>query len=318
MRLPVLQTSLSLLVRSDDAKEFAENSKSKNTKRAYKASWQDFRYYCLYRNVKYLPASAGDVTDYIAFCGKGGLKVSTINVRLAAISLAHRLNGFADPTQDESVKSVMSGIRRKVGTRPVQKEPLLLASLKRIVAALPDNLTGIRDKAILLTHWAGAFRRNELMNLNVADLKFTQYGVTILLRRSKTDQAGVGFEKQIPYLKNEAVCPVRALQTWIERAEITDGPLFRKIDRWGKVGKKHLADRYAADLIKESVAKLGLDPRKYSGHSPRAGFVTDSAEKGIPALSIAAQTGQTLQTIARYQRSAGVVAREAVKKAFGE
>ncbi len=298
--------------------KYAKSSRAENTVKAYKASWSDFHIWCVDRGVSSLPALPAEVAEYLAWCADGGLKTSTIGLRISAISSVHLLNRYPDPTKDESVKTVMAGIRREIGTRPAQKEPLLLAGLEKIVALQPNNLTGIRNRAIVLTHWAGAFRRGELMGLNVDDLKFTQHGVTILLRKSKTDQAGTGIEKSIPYLKNQSVCPVRALQAWIKKSGITDGPLFRKIDRHGKIWKTRLWDRFAADLVKTGVAKIGLDPKKYSGHSPRAGYVTEAAEKGIPALSIAAVTYQSLQTIARYQRSAGVVARDAVRKAFGE
>lgn len=303
---------------SPRVRKYAKSSRAKNTVRAYKASWQDFYVYCVDRGIAPLPAHPADLADYLAWCADAKMKASTIAMRISAISNVHKISKYPDPTKDEGVVELMKGIRREIGTRSNQKEPLLLSGLEKIVKLLPDNLTGVRDKAILLTHWASAFRRNELMGLNVDDLKFTQHGVTILLRKSKTDQAGVGMEKAIPYLKNESMCPVRAIQAWLKQSGITDGPLFRKIDRHGKIWKTRLWDHYAANLIKSGVAKIGLDPKKYSGHSPRAGYVTEAVEKGIPALSIAAVTGQTLQTVARYQRSAGTVARDAVKKAFGE
>ena len=307
--LPVISKRVQYFVNADMAD---------NSRKAYEIAWIDFTTYCSDRNIQPAPASPNDLAEYLVFCADGGLRVSTIKLRIASISKYHSINNLPDPTKNGIIKSVMGGIKRKMYVRPNQKKPLSRAGLTRIVAGMPDNLTGVRNKAIILIHWAGGFRRGELLDLNINDLEFIDSGVKILIRKSKTDQSGHGFVKTIPFIKETDVCPVLALRNWIEKSGITDGPVFRKIDRWGKVGTKRLWSRIEADIIKRGVSSIGLDPKKYSGHSPRTGFVTESVERGVDGLSIAAVTGQTLQTIAKYQRSAGVVAQQAIKKAFGE
>jgi integrase len=49
----------------------------------------------------------------------------------------------------------------------------------------------LRDKAILLLGFAGAFRRSEIVGLQVRDIQISDAGLIITLRRSKTDQEGV-------------------------------------------------------------------------------------------------------------------------------
>ena len=105
-----------------------------------------------------------------------------------------------------------------------------------MVAALPDDLPGLRDKAILLVGFAGAFRRSEIVGLQVRDVQSSDAGLIITLRRSKTDQEGASFTKGIPIGTSSATCPKCALETWLQLAGITSGPSFGQWiagDTWG-------------------------------------------------------------------------------------
>jgi site-specific recombinase XerD len=88
------------------------------------------------------------------------------------------------------VRETFKGIRRTLGSAPAQKAPLLASDMRALVDALPTTLAGARDRALLLVGFAGAFRRTELVGLTVADCVFGPEGLTIALRRSKTDQDG--------------------------------------------------------------------------------------------------------------------------------
>lgn len=301
------------------AKRFAENTRAANTKRAYKAAWKDFNIYCATRSLRSLPTKPADVAEYIAFCAEGGLSVSTIEVRLAAIALAHKFGKHADPTTDDVVDSVMRGIRRELKTRPTQKSPILLDGLRRMVALLPDSLIGIRDRAIILVGWGGAFRRSELVKLDISDVRFDQRGMSLMIRSSKTDQEGKGANQDIPYLDDKTICPVTALKRWLDESQITSGPLFRKVDRWGRIGQHRLTDQVVALITKRMAESIGLDKRNFAGHSLRSGIVTELAQQGEGALQIQNITRhRSLNTIIEYQRTTGAAMRQTVKKAFGE
>jgi integrase len=108
-----------------------------------------------------------------------------------------------------------------------------------MVAALPDDLPGLRDKAILLLGFAGAFRRSEIVGLQVREIQIGDAGLIITLRRSKTDQEGASFTKGIPIGTSAASCPKCALEARLQLAGITAGAIFRPIDRWDMWGQKH-------------------------------------------------------------------------------
>ncbi|MGH3743265.1 MAG: site-specific integrase [Mycobacteriales bacterium] len=116
-------------------------------------------------------------------------------------------------------------------------------------------------------------------------------GLTVHLRRSKTDQEGEGRTVGIPYGSNPATCPVRAWRAWVESAGITDGPAFRPVNRGGRVGANRLSDRSVADIVKRHAATAGIDTDQVSGHSLRAGLATSAAAAGVSERVIAAATG---------------------------
>jgi integrase len=111
------------------------------------------------------------------------------------------------------------------------KPPILTPLLRQMEMALPDDLSGLRDKAILLVGFAGAFRRSEIVGLQVRDVQSSDAGLIITLRRSKTDQEGASFTKGIPIGTSDATCPKCALEAWLQLAGITTGPIFRPVDR---------------------------------------------------------------------------------------
>jgi integrase len=97
---------------------------------------------------------------------------------------------------------VWAGIRRAKGTAQAGKAPTLTADIRAMVAALPDIRLGLRDRALLLLGFAGAFRRSELVALDVRDLEVSRAGLVVTLRRNKTDQDGEGCKLGVPYGAN--------------------------------------------------------------------------------------------------------------------
>src|SRR3982751_5216357 len=164
-------------------------------------------------------------------------------------------------------------------------------------------MIGIRDRAIILLGFASAFRRSELVGLNVEDCTFSKDGLTVRLSHSKTDQEGAGRKIGIPYGSNPETCPVRVLHAWMEEAGITSGPLFRSITRHGQVQPGSLSGVDVARIVKKLAQRAGLDASKYAGHSLRAGHATSAAIAGASERSIMVQTGhRSVQMRRRYIR----------------
>jgi integrase len=132
---------------------------------------------------------------------------------------------------------------------------------------------------------------------------FVPEGLEAIVRRSKTDQEGEGLIKMIAYGSDPATCPVRSLQDWLELAGIGEGPVFRSVDRHGRVSDRRLTDHAVAVVVKRSAKTAGLDPEHFSGHSLRAGFVTEAKKNGADDAAIMDQTGhKSLAMVQRYHR----------------
>jgi integrase len=249
-----------------------------------------------------LPATPTLVCNYVAVLA-GSYKVASISRKLASIAAAHRMAGLDSPTTSESVKLTMAGIRRTLGTRQKQARPLSVSDLKRMVNALPEDPAGLRDRALLLTGFAGGFRRSELAALTVEDLGFVDDGVIVTIRKSKTDQEGAGREVAIPTGSSRATDPVQALQAWLEASGIESGPLFRSIDRHGNLSPQALTGHSVGLIVKRSAELVGMDGDLFSGHSLRSGLVTAAAEGGANEVAIMQTTGhKSSAMVRRYVR----------------
>jgi len=206
------ETGVAVLTAADQAAihDYALAEKSIATRRAYRSDFAAFTAWCTGRALNSIPAAPETVAAFIADQANAGLRASTLGRRVAAIAYAHVLAGLEPPTNSKAVRVVLGGIRRKIGTRPAQKAPATAERIASMLADLPDTLTGKRNHALIALGFAGAFRRSELVTLDVADLAFEPDGMRVHIRQSKTDQEGRGQEIAIP--RGTKLRPVKAVQ----------------------------------------------------------------------------------------------------------
>lgn len=286
-------------------RRYVTAGRATSTRRAYRSDWRAFEAWCATRNVEALPASPSAVALYATELAACGRKVATVERALAAVVAAHEAADLPSPRRSAAVRAVMAGIRRTHGVAPAQKAPILVEDLRRMLAVLPDTMKGARDRALLLVGFAGAFRRSELVALDVGDLLFGAEGLTVTIRRSKTDQEGEGRKLGIPMGSSPATCPVRALRSWLERAGITEGAVFLGMNRHGVTTGKRLSPADVARVVKAAAEAAGLDAARFSGHSLRAGLATAAAKAGKSERAIMGQTGhRSTAMVRRYIRDA--------------
>ncbi len=300
-----------LSIYQDLARDYIQSAKAPATLKAYRTDWNAFLTFCEANGLQPLPATAEVVALYLA-SATATMKVSTLERRLAAISQVHQAAGHESPTRSAQVRLVMQGIRRAKGVAPVQKAPAVVDEIRRMATAGPGGVSGLRDRAILLVGFASACRRSELVALDVEDLEWTTQGIVILIRRSKTDQAGEGRRVAVPYGAGEDTCPVRALRAWLDAAGITTGAIFRSFDPQGRLQERRLQDREVARIVKRHAGRVGLDPDRYAGHSLRSGLCTAAAAAGVEERVIMKQTGhRTEKMVRRYIREASLFSQNA-------
>ena len=266
-------------------REYAEASRAPNTWRAYQADLRHFAAWCTEHGLEPLPAAATTVAAYLAD-HTGQLSTATLERRLYALSALHRAGSFDSPADAPEVQAVWSGIKRTHRTVRTQKTPTPTKVIAAMVAELGERRIDVRDRALLLMGFAGAFRRSELVAFDVQDITDTDDGLRLAVRRSKADQEGAGDAVGLPCGSNPATCPVRAWRAWLEVSGITEGAAFRAIDRHDRLSSRRLTADAVATIVKRRAAAVGLDATAFAAHSLRAGFATEAFSQGVPEFSV--------------------------------
>ena len=283
-------------------------SKASNTIRAYKSDFNDFDKFCNEFNFKSIPANPKTISLYITHMSRNS-KFSTIKRRLASIKVMHNLSGNYIDLKNPIINQNLISIKRKIGTFQKAKKPVTVNELKLIVSEIhreKNKKDMLRNKALILVGFSGAFRRSELVSIFIEDIDFVNEGVKIFIKKSKTDQSGEGLTKAIPYFKNSEYCPVISLRNWIDYLKINqpDNKLIFK-----------MSDKNVALIVKKYIQKTGLDSSKYAGHSLRSGFATSTAESGAEERQIMAMTGhKSTQMVRRYIQESNLFKKNALNK----
>ena len=254
-----------------------EGAYSANTIRSYRADFTIFEAWCRQEGLTALPATPETVAEFVLAQSKSAAP-ATVSRRRASIAKIHRLLKLESPISAEEVNLATRTVFRQKGRRQEQALGLTAPLKRKLIAACPDDLQGLRDRALIAVGYDTLCRRAELVQLRVDDLSPKHDGsATILVRKSKADQFGRG---RLAYLSAEALNHVQA---WISAAAITTGPLFRGV-RGTKVMPEALHPYSVARILKDAARNAGLDDdliAKLSGHSMRVGAAQDMAAAGI-------------------------------------
>lgn len=268
--------------------QYLEAAQRENTQRSYASDIRHFE--VTWGGL--LPATAQTVANYLAAFAET-LSISTLRRRLAALAQWHREHGFADPTGTAVVKKVLKGIRTLHPATPKQAEPLQLTAVSKIVTWLENAIDAAeapadrgnelryrRDKAILLLGFWRGFRADEIIHLQAQHVSVVPaQGMTLFLARSKGDRQATGTTYRVPALSRW--CPVAATLDWLSASGITNGPLFRRIDQWGRMAPTGLHSNSVIPLLRRLFSQSGLpSPEAYSGHSLRRGFAGWASANG--------------------------------------
>jgi integrase len=256
----------------------ATNAPRKCVPRRKLASVQSANDSSALRTASSFTTCAATVALYIADRA-GSLRSATITRRLTSITKAHQSAGFeASPSSSHHfvVSETLKGIRRSIGTAQQGKAPILTSDIRRIIASCPETLSGLRDRALILVGFAGAFRRSELA------------------------------------ARDDATCPVRVLRRWLAASGISSGAVFRGINRHGRLSRRGLHKDCVGWILKRAASRAGLKPEPLGGHSLRAGCVTQAAMNGVSERDIMRQTGhKSAEMLARYIRIGEIFTRNA-------
>jgi integrase len=302
-KLPTARAAMAMA----KAQAYQDAADAPATLRAYASDLKNFEDWCAQHGLVALPATPDVVGAYLAAAGEG-YAMQTLRRRVAAIARASGVAGHPLDTKHPAIRETLRGIGRTHGSRGRRSAALTTAELRKLSRVCEPGLAGDRDRALLLIGCAGALRRSELVALDVERLTWSNDGVRLLLEKSKTDKAGEGFEIMIVFGRHEDTCPIRALRRWLDAAAIMSGPVFRKVNKAGRVETRRLSEDAVRQILlrRAALAEVkGSLAEPISPHGLRAGFVTTAYRNGVPDEEIMGHTRhRSLTTMRSYVRRA--------------
>ncbi len=289
------------------AKKLYDQHIAPNTRRVYMSDWNIFKTWCQAKNIVPENATPETLVVFLTDQFHQNSHPQTLTRRLAAIKFIFTQQQKTSPTDHPIVRNLIKGIRRDEKAKPSEpKKAVRVTLLKEMVDLCSiSHLNGIRDKAILLLGFSGAFRRSEWANLQIEDISFQDKGMDIKIRCSKTDQEAQGKTKAIIKAKDIQYCPCRAVSQWIEKSKISTGALFRGITRHDTLKENALSEDRIYALIKQYTINLGHDVSDFSPHSLRSGFVTSALEaNALPSKILEITPNASFKSLQPYIKHA--------------
>jgi site-specific recombinase XerD len=279
-----------------------QKPRTRSTLAAYRTDWRRFAEWCAAGGHVPLPASEDVIVAHLLELSEQ-MAPASLDRAYATIRVIHKAKGLTLPVQ-EGVQNCLRNIRRERAAKGlpniVKKKALEAGQVVEAACMLGRDLAGLRDRMVLLFGFAIGQRRAEIAALRVDDLEFTEDGVVVRVRRSKTRQEGQ--EHRLIVVREDGPgCPVAAMQAWLRASGLKEGILARRVHRSGRVDPRALAGSGIANIVKEAAARLGLDPKLYGGHSLRRGFVTSAVKAHRDVFEIMATTGhESIKTVQGY------------------
>lgn len=299
MSKAIVPASGGLVDLAQRAAKTIEDAIPENTRRAYKGDLRRFAEWCTSTGLAAMPAKPETIALYMRALADTAHAASTIMRACAAICTAHTRAGHPSPWAHPLVADMRAALRRELGTRPKKKHAADDDVLRRMLAVVPSaGLLGLRDRALLTLGWCGAFRRSELVALDVADATRAPKGLVVLVRASKTDQEAAGEEIPIFFSNAAECCPVRSLDAWLAAAGIVEGAIFRQLGRRQELGER-LSPAAVLDRVKHWAKRAGLKPEDFGAHSLRSGFMSTAARRGKDLDSIMRTSRHRSERVAR-------------------
>lgn len=277
----------------------------------------------------FLPATADSIARYLVDHADT-LSINTLRQRLAALAQWHIEQGFPDPTKAPVVRKIFRGIQALHPAQEKRAKPLQLDSLEQVAQWLDaavgiaqaqrnrgDELRHLRNKALLLLGFWRGFRGDELTRLRIEHVDVVPgEGMTCYFPQTKGDRHYQGTTFKAPALSR--LCPVEAYATWIATAQLSDGPVFRAIDRWGHVREEELHADSLVPLLRTILSDAGIASADlYSGHSLRRGFANWATSNGWDLKTLMEYVGwKNVQSAMRYVEAADPFGKQRIESAL--
>lgn len=290
-----LSFDISYIEKSQKYNKAAQGAFSKNTERARKADWKIFETWCKENNQLTLPSSTETLVNFVDTQSELK-KVTTVKRYLTTIATAHKAAGLNNPIKNEFVRLAVRRMARKNGTRKKQARSFNWAQINLALQTLDNSPRSLLDKALICFSYDTLCRRSETAAIQLEDIIFSDDGsATVTILKNKTDQTGNGVVK---YLSHTSVS---YLNQWLVFSQITEGFIFRGLNRWNQLLLGALSGEGVTRSFRRVAQHIGLETKYISGHSTRVGACQDLVSAGIEISAIMQAGGwKSPECVARY------------------
>ena len=305
----------------DSAKQFIRNKHAQTTQDAYQSDIRIFIEWCKLKGIHPKHATSSQICNFLADQAEGSLSrwvwinksdlygeltsgrpvaLSTLQRRLVSIKFAlSQFGRIFNEIEKKIFNDLLQGIASQIGGEKRKVNGITKENLIKIFSSmdLKDHVD-LRDRALLMMLYAGAYRRSELSNMLLHNVTMIK-GHGLQIKHDKVKGKLLGITKVIS--KGSAdLCPVKFLIQYLEVTDIRDGYVFRRSNRSRKMLNETLSGHSISKIVKKRCEDIGLEGL-YRGHSGRRGFVDAALRAGKPLNKIMEQTGHSsLQTLKEY------------------
>ena len=224
---------------------------------------------------------------------KGKLAPTTVKRMVTTWRVEHDRRGIENPLKHQAFGRLLRDALRTSDERPGRKsrKAVMRPEMQAILATeAPETdqgapLRDLRDRAMLLFAFSsGGRRRSEVSNLRCENLERhdlpedgggTALTFRVYLGRTKTTSA-----KDAAWVELSGTAAL-VMEEWLKTAAIDQGPVFRKIDQWGKLSRDAMTPEGINYVLKRRISLAGLNVRDFSAHGLRSGFITQCGRDGI-------------------------------------
>jgi hypothetical protein len=289
------------------AEFYAAHSRAQGTINRRNSNWMLVLDLCAFWRREPLPMTPQTAAYIATHLADLGYVFSSIRNVMGTIRTAHRISDHPNPTDNEVFRTVFDGIARVIGKEPKQQKKALVAEHLLAIGIAARNrprIKGTVEWCVILTTYYGSFRCEELVSLDITDVRVAADGIHFDMNKSKTNQYGELERAFIPRLENDnPLCGAAALERWLELLDDPSGPLFRAIDGSGKISNRRMSYKTVSRIVKRYAETVGMHEDDLASTSIRAGIVTQMAMDGFSDVQIALITRRrSLESLQIYYR----------------
>ena len=271
------------------------NSVAPSSFQLYKRAWDLFKQCLIFlegssNSTASVPLSVSQVALYVTYLHKHGYAPTSIVSYTSAIGYVHRISNVSDPTTSVLVQKILSSTL-KLKSKFDPRLPITILILQRLIASLTSTVPSYSHRCLLRAMFSVAFfglmrvgeitmSKDKTVPLDISQLNLSDSQALITITRFKHNKSMRSVEIPLPAQDLSMICPVRALQEYLNYRGLESGPLF------ALANLKPVPREFFIKHLRNTLSFCGFPLDRYKSHSFRIGGASYYAEIGFSDAQI--------------------------------